>query len=293
MFFRKLSQFVLSLVIVLIMTVFFIFLFFNIIDLDIYTLWSGLKEPQAILLGAVLTAFAVVIAATIQGAIATFWSSIGSIWTAKFHKNPCRILLVGFGRTGKTTLIKNLGLQKIESEAETRNWGIYETVQPLEVNSNKTVGVQIGDYRGQNPGQLFENFDAFAGKPGYRTINCILFVVDLFDDPPEMQKGIKTRVQQNIAFLNLFALSTIFYLSYSKRNLKCAALFINKLDLFSNKNAEKVVTDAYKPLIDVINRFCDENALPFIVKSGSALNGTNVRALYSEIIGHYSCSESE
>lgn len=295
MLLQKIIITVISILIVLGIIVCILLLFLNYFNINTIQAWNTITSAQATLIAAILTAFVAAFTPLIKIIITFLWESLDDFLAEKTHKRPFKILLVGLGRVGKTTLIKNLGFQIIaEGEEETQFWRIHEHEQKIQPH-NKSIKFLIGDYRGQSPGQIFENFDAFAGPLGKRTINCIIFVVDLYGDPPEINENVDDRIQQNITFLNRFALSAIFQLSYSKKRLKCVALFINKIDILQNfkSDAEKFALEKYKPFEDLIREFCNENAIPLIIKVGSATEGTKVNPLYAKIVNHYFNSKQE
>lgn len=286
---KTIAKLILSLMIILVITYIILLLILKSFNTTFTQLWNTISESQATLLAAVLTAFIAIFVPIVNISVSHIWDKLEYSWISSTYRTPCKILLVGMARTGKTTLIKQLDFQIVTpNQGQTKYWRIHEHFRKVQ-SLNKGIKIQIGDYRGQNPGQLFENFDSFAGKAENRTINCILFVVDLFPEQPDLKKSIKPRVNENIAFLNLFALSSIFHLSYSKKYLKCVALLINKIDLLKHTKikAEEMALKEYESFVKLLNKFCEFNGIPLMVKVGSALEGTYIHQLYSEIINHF------
>ncbi len=285
--------------IVLILLLFAAIIFLAIVAFAYYSPQSDTSNPSnnkvlVALISAIALIFGSLITAVIKPLVEKIQISAqksGIDEQLKQTKNTIRILLVGYGRAGKTTLINNLGrFRELTDLEETEEWKIYTYYQEeIEDGFKRELKILLGDYRGQNPGMLFENFDSFAGPRGERSINCLLFVVDLYPENIESE-GYEHRVKENIDFLNIFALQSLFYLAYSKRNFHNVGLFINKTDLLpvqENKSQEDKAIEVYEPLIELIKKFCEPKNITFFVKAGSALNGLNVRPFYNEIIKNY------
>lgn len=178
------------------------------------------------------------------------------------------IMLLGLGGVGKTTFVRNL-FQNEEANptVSTEHYELYETttiVKNIGRGNMKRYTLFVGDYRGQNLGQLVREFVTQQKKPfnpmSYGFINSLVLVVDLFpptehfDDPPlkPRRHADADRIGLHGSQWNATALDAIFGLLTSG-SLKYVCLFVNKSDLLIGSNAAEIQEE-------LGNRFTDLQA---------------------------------
>lgn len=162
------------------------------------------------------------------------------------------MMLLGLGGVGKTTFVGALFANENANAAlSTENYELYRTTFSLEDTNNPKKGRKytlfVGDYRGQNLGQLVREFVLQQKKSfdpmSYGFINSLVLVVDLFpptdhedDEPLESQnEWDDSRVQMHIDQWNETALDAAFGL-LTRDSLKYVCLYINKVDILIEDN---------------------------------------------------------
>jgi hypothetical protein len=169
-----------------------------------------------------------------------------------------RILLFGASGSGKTAFndhvltIKPLLPMKSSSNLTIRSG-------KLVVNGQKPVEILLADYQGQKPSQVTSYIpDEFAGPPGGRRIDAILFFVDLIprvDDPKTNKvfddkrllawlaespaERVKERLEQHKYYISDAVLEILFEAVHSTR-LREVRLLVTKSDLLRRASSENV-----------------------------------------------------
>lgn len=198
-------------------------------------------------------------------------------------KNTC--IVIGSGRTGKTTLINTL--TKLDSKNEPIT-NCFTIVTDRKNDFGKSpIMFYYTDYRGQNFSQLISNFIQEQLRPQtlirYGDINSLILVVDVFDyDEPDNALDKKKeldleRIESHVTTWNKTALDAVFGL-LTRPALKYVCLFINKIDKWENGNGQKsrdLIYNKFSSLIADLRERCAEYAT-FEVIIGSALVGTSV-----------------
>lgn len=104
------------------------------------------------------------------------------------------IMLLGLGGTGKTTFVRNVFEDRNANPSmETEHYQLYQVTKTRKIRRSNAETKEdvhtlfVGDYRGQNLGQLVREFVKQQKSPfeamTYGFINSLILVVDLFDPP--------------------------------------------------------------------------------------------------------------
>lgn len=219
------------------------------------------------------------------------------------------ILMLGLGRTGKSSIVNALAGREITgTEDETEKFEIWQYYQrhprqllgvgiqnrKLEEISEKPINFYIPDYRGQNLSKLIRGFLAEQTKPEtplrYGDINTLLLVVDI---APEKQRRNGSRYHDNVdgpdpdrveAHLRQWsttALDAVFGL-LTEEEFQSIILLINKYDLLTNSCShdenKSVINECFSSLIDDLKRRGKgENSIAsFHIVHASATAGTGI-----------------
>jgi GTPase SAR1 family protein len=232
-----------------------------------------------------------------------------------------RILVVGLGRSGKTSIIRHvLTDESPKREKSTTQFIMYDKILKIGLNDPVEYIVAIADYKGQKLSQITNDksfYPDFFGKPGQKLVNVIIFVVDLF---PEMRNKrgelltdeqivmrskknpmtlINERVIEHQFYNTIHNIEQIIELA-SPKNLFSVRLLINKIDLLreamargylpevNEKNMEKYSKDLFKKISDDIRKACEDNKIEdFSVHIVSAKTGDNMKIVFGNIFETY------
>ena len=195
------------------------------------------------------------------------------------------VMIIGLGGVGKTALIRAL-FHNTDADytKSTDQYTEYRT--DLEVDSqhgrSRRCCIFVGDYRGQNVGQLIAEFVSQQKRPypalSYGFVNSLILVVDIF--PPnnsDLKRKRKTpdlkRIRQNVGEWSDTALDAIFGL-LTKETLSYVCLFINKWDRLDSDKS--VVLKPFERLCLRLKKKADTNQANFQVVLGSAIRGDGV-----------------
>jgi hypothetical protein len=192
-----------------------------------------------------------------------------------------RVLLVGLGGSGKTTLIRELTGNKSASprikSADLLTYSLVHEIVYQEINYAKShvCRIDIDDYRGQEPAQILAgwNVDKLEAPPAF-SCTSVIFLVDLFEEPAHagdtqepQETWNNTRVQKHLTEWPQSLVRSVIYMA-RQGNLKYICLFVNKVDLLS------VYSTAKAPEIFALFGPIDD-----------ALASVSAGALYERIVG--------
>jgi hypothetical protein len=169
-----------------------------------------------------------------------------------------RILLFGASGSGKSAFADHvLTIKPLLPMKSSSNFTIRSG--ELVVNGPKPAEILLADYQGQKPSQVTSYIpDAFAGPPGERSIDAILFFVDLipriedpktnkvFDDKRLLAwlaerpgERTKERLEQHKYYISDAVLEILFEAVHSTR-LREVRLLVTKSDLLRRASSEGV-----------------------------------------------------
>jgi GTPase SAR1 family protein len=228
-----------------------------------------------------------------------------------------RILIVGLGRSGKTSIIRHVIADDCpKREKSTNHFTIYDELYRLGLNDPVRCPFMIADYKGQKLSQITNDKNLhpeFFGKTGQKLINVIIFVVDLF---PEIRnnKGdllsderivkryksnagglIEERFKEHEEYNIKYIVQQVIELA-SPQSLFSVRLLINKIDLLrevvkhgylpqvTEKNLEKYTKKLFSKISDTIRTACEENEIEsFSDHFVSAKRGDNIKIIFGNI----------
>lgn len=205
-------------------------------------------------------------------------------------------MMIGLGGVGKTTLIRGLfDNDDAEPDIRTEHYTEYhldlivEEEKPERRRAGKVLPTSttkrrysmfVGDYRGQNVGQLVGEFVA-QQKDSYRAlsygfVNSLVLVIDVL--PPTRttpaSRPNAARLNYHTAQWSETALDAVFGL-LTEDTLSYVCLFVNKVDMIPASQLS-VVEDRVAELRSRLERKAKENGAAFQSVMGSALEGRGV-----------------
>lgn len=209
--------------------------------------------------------------------------------------NRNSIMLLGLGGVGKTTFIRSLfDNLHANPSATTERYELYQTNFSIKDPQNPKKGKQyslfVGDYRGQNLGQLVREFITQQKKSfepmAYGYINSLILVVDLFP-PPDQIDGAPLKPQRALDIertklhsdqWNETALDAVFGL-LTRGSLKYVCLFVNKSDLLIGSEEQMTqdeITQHFSGLQARLRERTEAVGSQFQLIIGSASLGTGI-----------------
>ena len=209
-----------------------------------------------------------------------------------------RILLFGAPGSGKSAFADHvLTIKPLVPMKSSANFTIRSG--KVVVNGQKPEEIFLADYQGQKPSQVTSNIpDEFAGPPGERIVDAILFFVDLiprvedpktnkvFDDKRLLSwlaerpgERTKERLEQHKYYISDAVLEILFEAVHSTR-LREVRLLVTKSDLLRRASSEGVfgtdgqsieeyTTSFFAVVESRIRAACIENSSPV---DGSPIN---------------------
>lgn len=234
--------------------------------------------------------------------------------------SKCRVLFVGLGRSGKTSIIRHILTEDTpKEEISTETFDIYDETKRIGLKDPVRYIVSIADYKGQKISQItVNNPPSFFGPAGKRQINAVIFVVDLFpemaDRPGKIKEDydlvdlyqedalekIQARVASQREYITKYTIEQIFEAAYNSSQLFSVRLFINKVDLLreivrrgylpdiGQQTPEEFGKEMYAPLIEQLDQACAINKIDdFSVHPVSAKTGENLQPVFSDIVETY------
>jgi hypothetical protein len=229
-----------------------------------------------------------------------------------------RMFIFGLGRSGKTTLIKQLlyAIPPDESQEITETFHVYHGVVTLEPES-PPLHLSIADYKGQKPSQVLTNApEDFFGPRSHRLTNVLIFQVDLVPEFIEnnvpltdeeilakyaagAMRKVQDRIAKHVEHLSSGIVELVFSVAVSK-NLRAVRLLINKIDLVNQMidrgylgdtdmvSMKEVLTKKLAPVISRVEKACVDTTEfssidTFTYHFISAKEGYNVRAVFGPL----------
>lgn len=214
------------------------------------------------------------------------------------------VVPIGESGSGKTTMVRFLTDDVVADNSEStmrfrmhgRDYQVRERRLDGRSEIHK-VHVAVADYRGQNLGTLFQGLTRSPRRRGdysFARINTLVFIVDLFP-PPRMIGGAfveddarrpapdAARIRHHLAKWSDDTLQIIFG-SMNADALQSVCLFINKADLLSAEEARARSVEAYRPLIERLERYCASIGTAPKVILGSLKTGENCLELRDHVL---------
>ncbi len=231
----------------------------------------------------------------------------------------CRILLIGLGRSGKTSIIRQVLTGSNRREASTTDFAMYRARRVSDLDG-APFDLVLADYQGQKFSQLvIDRPQRFFGPRGAREINALIFVVDLFRElrdangdavsdyvllehySQNTDAQIRERVDEQCRYINEFALEVILETTFSRKSMCSIFLVVNKIDLLRAlvdrgcipgvvpSALQRYVSELYAPLNGLIKEAARANGVveSFGAYLISARTGENLATVFSEIIRRY------
>jgi len=200
--------------------------------------------------------------------------------SVSFENHGLNIIVVGEGKSGKTTIIHTLsGSDDANPEVSTDEYATYTLVHEINVvstgrNKRDVYRLYFDDYVGQR-------FDSAVNNPlldlrrKVIPASVLMIVVDVFLDRPPANGvfDLKRIREQNDFYTNEGILQILIRLLGSGKQI---ILFINKIDMAvapPNINLSELAKEKYKPIIDALSRIRGKQ---LSVIAGSAKTGQGV-----------------
>lgn len=202
------------------------------------------------------------------------------------------VMLIGEGRSGKTTLIRNLLMDPAARPSQrTMNYKIYQQSSEQADRRGK-MWMFISDYHGQHVGQLVSAFLLQQRKSfspmAYGYVNALVLIVDIWaestvdePDPKNLARPDSARIQEQLNQWSKTALKAIFGM-LTEDSLNYVCLFINKADLLANQNDFELIKEEFSSLKDHLKSLAPDLTVNVIV--GSAKDGTGIPELRDGLI---------
>ncbi|MBZ5714250.1 hypothetical protein [Nannocystis pusilla] len=240
--------------------------------------------------------------------------------TGQGRETPeCRVLLIGLGRSGKTSLIRQVLTGTTRAEQSTKTFNVYRAPRVTDLGGAR-FDIVLADYQGQKLSQLvIDPPISFFGPPGDRRINAIIFVVDLFRERRDAVGNpvcdavlleqyshdtgaqIQERVDEQCKYISEFTIEIILETTFNRRQVCSIILVVNKIDLLrilvergclegvSSSNMEHYVSNLYAPLLNLLREAARANEVEglFGAYLVSARTGENVAVAFSEILRRF------
>lgn len=233
-----------------------------------------------------------------------------AVWGLRYRRNflgigqPIRIprgsrrnavMIVGLGGVGKTALIRTLlDRQDADPTRSTDRYMEYRRDFRFQSQGERSQRccMFVGDYRGQNVGQLVARFISQQKAPfqalSHGFVNSLILIVDIFEPPKDPNRQKKTRktpdlgrIRKNVNEWNCTALDAIFGL-LQKETLSYVCLFVNKLDRLQAD--ESKIRDQVEKLRLRLEKRADASDAHFEMILGSAITGAGVEAVKDSLI---------
>lgn len=211
-------------------------------------------------------------------------------------------MLLGLGGVGKTTFVRGVFQNpKANPSVSTEHYGLYRTTtdveDPDDKRRNEKYTLYVGDYRGQNLGQLVSKFitqqKASFEPMSYGYINSLVLIVDLFPPHEQFDHTMveprdcvdSDRVEKHNSQWNDTALDAVFGL-LTTGGLRYVCLFINKMDLLKGSNTPAVQREVRKRFAELEGRLKERargSKATFKLVLGSAEDGGGILRVRKEL----------
>lgn len=231
----------------------------------------------------------------------------------------CRVLLIGLGRSGKTSLIRQVLTGTSRAEQSTKIFNFYRAPRITDLGGTR-FDIVLADYQGQKLSQLvIEPPVSFFGPAGDRRVNAVVFVVDLFRERRDVdgnavsdvvlleqyshdtEAQIRERVEEQCKYINEFTIEVILEAVFNRRQVCSLVLVVNKIDLLrvlvergridgvSSSSLEQYVSNLYAPLLSLLKEAARANEVEALFGAYlvSARTGENVAVAFSEVFRRF------
>jgi GTPase SAR1 family protein len=211
------------------------------------------------------------------------------VWQTYFRRKltpDIRVVVIGMGGTGKTTLIRKHFMHNSAKPAQTED--IYTDSVTVTYNK-KNYEISITDYEGQRERLIRDELRrAYEDR---ESIHAILFVLSFYpvddesnqliipDELQERRREINNHVQQQVQTFNLPILNDI--ITYS-RNLHTVFVLLNQMDILYHRNVSQKTHFAKQSFQQLISTLSDmieghnQTGIQFSVLPISAQNNIEI-----------------